>query len=1227
MAFKGDLTNISLFDVFQTLNTNQQTGVLVLQRGGSTKKIFISPEGVRIFFTRSSRAMRLGEIFVKRGRVTQQDVEILLMQQKQDYRPIGELLVESGKVSPEEMDHTLRYHAEDEIYEIFGWESGSFSFFDGETDVEHANTPLSDVLLDPGGLCLEAARRLDEMERLRETVANDEQFCVQVEGTDIDREKSSRATVAVFDALATPMSVNELRDYVGMSLFNVLGCVVQLIEGGLARGLETAELIDEARRARDASEYKRSARLYELALARDPENEDLLRECVEVLEKLDDAGRLAGKLAQLGAARAADGDHEGAVEHLEQALRHESDNIGALIELRDCFAALDDLERAAEASLRIARAHAENRDLKTTIESCREGLAISPRAIGLRFYYAQTLARTDQKVLAQAELRELVDTTREQKRALRNRKAREMLASCYRLMLRLDPDDEFASAGMKELEKQSGEKIRRRRLMVRGSIAGGILLVVAAVGIVLMPPSAASLMEQAQASLAEGDVSAARELFSRIISEHPDSPESADAQARVEAMRSSADRETALALERKLEGARNELETSIEQHSARLAKRNYAGAAAGFTEVLNKLDSSPQFKQLRSKFDGKIANKLSEVAEKTREGFRDDVSTLSRLQQRLRANAELEKHELIEIRDALAKVLQRDWTDIANKVSAMSELAAKRKVAKSAQKEIEKLVREVEPEKQERTAKLRNLGQVYQQSRGRLLKLEILAALKDTHTLGRDYLAQCEFEKARTYYKTVLKLTSAADAPDIRENNKDLVKWIQSRGIDREMQRWIDGIDEVIVGLKDVEGYKKRDRHDQAFRLMRELIREHRLVQFERRYSLPYMVSSTPKGAKVFVDDQEVGITPCAISIRMIEPTQVRIEAPGFEPVEKQLVITDPSLDGLLDVALGKVQSWETALRGTPEAAPVLAGSLVLVPTNEASLLALRTHDGGREWEATTELLDRIKARPLTDGLQAHFVTIGGRFFTVSLKNGEIVRRVTIPGEVRNDGVLMHGTVYLTTHDRKLVAVRNGEILYAKELPFVPVTALVPFGEELVVGTAEGRVLVIDPGTGKNTASFQSSDGSSFFGGVAAFGPLVVAAAEDGYLYAFDRKRKDPLWRHRLGGSIVSAPFVAGRQLFVPMRTGFAMRVESDGKKGAGLDLRNSLNSRPAVHNGFLYCAASSTFSAFDIATTRVWWSIAFEEERPLHVAAGDQAVVIVTDRGRVVAFPADKRQ
>jgi hypothetical protein len=236
MAFKGDLTNISLFDVFQTLNQNKQTGVLVLTRDGNTKKLHISPEGVRIFFTRSFRPLRLGEIFVMRGRITPQDVEILLLEQKKDYRPFGQLLIASGKVSEDEVHHVLHSHAEDEIFAIFGWEHGTFAFFDGQDTPD--STPLSSVLMDPAGLCLEAARRLDEMERLRELIPTDDEFFRQASDTEPDREHTGANSIALYDALFTPRSVEDLRDLVGLSLYDVLKGIQALLESGLIRVLK-----------------------------------------------------------------------------------------------------------------------------------------------------------------------------------------------------------------------------------------------------------------------------------------------------------------------------------------------------------------------------------------------------------------------------------------------------------------------------------------------------------------------------------------------------------------------------------------------------------------------------------------------------------------------------------------------------------------------------------------------------------------------------------------------------------------------------------------------------------------------------------------------------------------------------------------------------------------------------------------------------------------------------
>ena len=308
MAFKGDLSNISLFDVFQTLSQNKQSGVLVLARDGTTKKIYISPDGVRIYFTRSFRTLRLGEIFVRRGLITQQDVEILLMEQKKEYRPFGAILAESGKVPQQDVDAVLRYHAEDEIFEIFGWESGTFSFFDGQDPGDSA-TPLSDVLMDPAGLCLEAARRLDEMERLRGQLPSDNEFMRQMDGVEPEPGTLLPAVRDLYEALETPFCIDDLRDLVGLSFYDTMKGVSSLLEAGLIRLLTVDELVTAARRETDAGRFPQAARLLETAHKREPANRQLVEEGGCVVERL---GQVE-KVRRSGAGERGERVHEGFV--------------------------------------------------------------------------------------------------------------------------------------------------------------------------------------------------------------------------------------------------------------------------------------------------------------------------------------------------------------------------------------------------------------------------------------------------------------------------------------------------------------------------------------------------------------------------------------------------------------------------------------------------------------------------------------------------------------------------------------------------------------------------------------------------------------------------------------------------------------------------------------------------------------------------------------------------
>jgi len=1222
MAFKGDLANITLFDVFQTLNTNRQTGVLVLRRDGVMKKIQFSPEGVRIFFTRSARPLRLGEIFVRRGRVTRQDVEILLMQQKQEYRPIGQMLVESGKVSEEELHQTLRYHAEDEVYEVFGWDRGSFAFFDRDAEEGHnSNTPLSEVVLDAGGICLEAARRLDEIERLREIVPNDWEFYVRCDNATIDLGAISPEVAALFDALEEPGSVDGLRDIVSSTLFQVLRSLTALCELNVVRPLGTEELVEHARESRAAGRYERAARLLERAHERDPSDAAVLEECVGVLERIEEPEGLAERLAQLGAIRAAAGEHERALEHLEQSLHHDPGYVAAMLTQRDCFAALDDSERAAEATMRIARTYADQQDLKRAVDTCRDGLVVSPGSVPLRFHYAQLLARTDGATVAQSELRDIIDSARAPKAGGRTRRSRELLIACHTLLLRIDPSDEEAQTGLRELENQSSENRRRRRITVRVGIGAAALMLVLAVGVSLMPPSPDDMMEEAMAMRTAGNASGMQELLTRITVEHPDSKAATAAHGILNSVDDGAKQKAAEARALREASTREEYADLLKRLQSQLAEGALGEAVSELAYFLRRLSEKPAA-FLRKELGPTIQIEVEQFIERAEREFGDDRGFVSTCERQMMQGDGTLLRNLGETEERLALVRGRNWPELSKQLTGKLKEALATGLVKGSKKQIEKYCKSMATA----GSAMSGLDTLYFRVRSQHLKEQIRSAVKDARTEGRTLLGKCEFEGAIRYYRTAYERADSAAREQPRKHFKDLNNWIADRGLLEDLQKSIDEVQLVVSGLEELDQLIEQGREDTGFRLLRNLVNEHRLVQFERRYKMPYRVTSEPSGAKVIVDGRQVGVTPCAVEFDIAEGIDVRIEAPGFVPTEARLDITNPELDGLLTATLQKIGLWEHSLRGSPETRPVLHDGLVLVPTNEASLRALRVSDGKQMWEAESKLLERIKAAPLAFDGHALFVTTSGRLFRVRLSDGAIVGRLELPGEVHHDGVVVDGTAYFATRSRKLVAVRKGRTVYATDLAFVPVTGLLVHGQNVIVGTTDGELLVHSRKTGKEVRRLAAPDRSSFFGGIAALGDLVVAAAEDGYLHAFNPATGKHAWRYRMPVQLAASPLVDENFLYLPMRNGFVQAVTHAGKPGQRLDFRNSMACSPVFSDGFLYLAAANRLIAYDHKGKRRWWEVTFEDEMPLHLVVGESIIVAVTDGGSVLAYPADKR-
>jgi len=258
----------------------------------------------------------------------------------------------------------------------------------------------------------------------------------------------------------------------------------------------------------------------------------------------------------------------------------------------------------------------------------------------------------------------------------------------------------------------------------------------------------------------------------------------------------------------------------------------------------------------------------------------------------------------------------------------------------------------------------------------------------------------------------------------------------------------------------------------------------------------------------------------------------------------------------------------------------------------------------------------------------AYIVTVSGRLFRVRLRDGALLDDgLRLPGEVEQDGVFDGETLYLAARGPRLLAIRDGKLLYDRPLAFAASTNPVLHAGHIYVGTADkGTILVHDQVTGEETARLRAPSGTSFFGGLAISGGLLLAGAEDGFLYAFDTRTNTRAWAFRTSGPVAAPP--AGDRLlaYLPTREGFVRALDARGRSIVNYEVGNSVDQTPALESGFLYAIASDHVIAFDTASRKTWWDHRFDGEQTVHVAAGGGYIVVVTAKPWVYAFPRDQR-
>src|SRR5882672_1730221 len=219
-VLKGDVEILGLGNLLQILAMNHKEGILSLFRDSDKKTIHFSPKGMRLLSSSMKRINKLGKILLRRKRISKEDLDALLKEQKLLGWKLGQIAVESGLVQKRDVEDALREQIEEEIFDMFMWKEAAFEFNEGRAPKPEENNPLSGVTFDANmtGLILEAARRADELFMIRKILSDDDMSLIKFP-FEIQAEELGEDVEVVDDIIPLINGRRTVREVVNGSIF------------------------------------------------------------------------------------------------------------------------------------------------------------------------------------------------------------------------------------------------------------------------------------------------------------------------------------------------------------------------------------------------------------------------------------------------------------------------------------------------------------------------------------------------------------------------------------------------------------------------------------------------------------------------------------------------------------------------------------------------------------------------------------------------------------------------------------------------------------------------------------------------------------------------------------------------------------------------------------------------------------------------------------------------
>jgi DNA-binding response OmpR family regulator len=256
LGLSGDMAIIPIGAALQLLQIEGQTGVLIVTDNKTEVTVAMRAGLIDLVQARGAgNEFRLGRYFVEHGLVTPDDIDRLLRDNTPTPRPpapdakpappprdensvtrrlLGDILVDSGRVTRDQLRDALARQSSELVYEILRWPRGRFEFRHESLPALAESARLS---LPVASVVMEGFRRVDEW-RLVEASLGDFEAVLQKDSVAVEAagvERLPKPEQRMLDLVDGERTVREIVKQSHMSGFDACKILYQLIEARLVR--------------------------------------------------------------------------------------------------------------------------------------------------------------------------------------------------------------------------------------------------------------------------------------------------------------------------------------------------------------------------------------------------------------------------------------------------------------------------------------------------------------------------------------------------------------------------------------------------------------------------------------------------------------------------------------------------------------------------------------------------------------------------------------------------------------------------------------------------------------------------------------------------------------------------------------------------------------------------------------------------------------------------------